>query len=485
MGEYKELKRTLLVNAVKYGLTAVKTCPPGLTVERAQRWLDKMYSLNPILSVPSQVRLLNRFAIGADPEFMFLHESRGEVQGVAATEMGFKTGLAFGADVNGRLAELRPKPNKFSLRVVASLLATLRWLAYLNPQTTYLIWKAGAYSQRDGLGGHIHFGRKAASRNKEIKALDRLTGALYRSNVFSKTEGDYRRRNTEYGRSGDFRLQTHGYEYRVLPSWLDSPWMAYFTIVMAKLAVYAPELVTSWPVAGNVESQLKALLAYFKGRDDDAHIAYHALGRWGLPRFFGGDFKGRWGVDFTYNQGKQDVSVLPPSITPTDKEVQEVFTHLTEATPILPNRPILSWAPSKIPDGFSWLVDYTKTAGQIGLGELIWDLCTRKEAPVTILGSTDRAFTISTTLAALLPNNWGSKVPWPTGIFGAADLAIRIPREMREWQRCPETKKLLVGGLFPIWKMQDASTEQARAWFNNTSRVQKRVPEGTILAMKE
>lgn len=485
MGEYKEIKRRLLEDAVKNGATTLKGDPYGVTVERAQRWLDRMYSLNPISSVPSQVRLLNRFAIGADPEFMFLHESSGEVQGVPATDMGFKTGLAFGADVNGRLAELRPKPNKFGLRVVASLLATLRWLAYLNPKTTYLIWKAGAYSQRDGLGGHIHFGRKAASRGKEIKALDRLTRALYSSNVFSKTEAEDRKRNTEYGKYGDFRLQTHGYEYRVLPSWLDSPWMAYFTIVAAKLAVYDPELVNSWAPAGGADSRLKALLAYFKGRDDDAHIAYHALKRWGLPRFFGGDFKGRWGVDFTYNQGKQDVTVLPPFIVPTDKEVQEMFTHLTEASPILPNRPTVSWTPSKVPGGFSWLVDYTKTAGQIGLGELIWDLCTLKGAAVGILGSTERIFQVSSALAAILPRGWKSDVNAPVGIFRSNDLAIRIPREMREWHSIPETKKLLTGGSFPIWKIQDASVMRAKVWFNKGNKVQKRVPEGTILAMKE
>lgn len=485
MGEYKEIKRRLLQDAVKYGTTQIKGDPLGITAERAQCWLDRMYSLKPILSVPTQVRLLNRFPIGADPEFMFLQESSGEVRGVSATDIGFKTGLAFGADVNGRLAELRPKPNKFGLKVVASLLATLRWLAYLNPKTTYLIWKAGAYSQRDGLGGHIHFGRKAASRGKEIRALDKLTGALYRSDVFSKTEVEHRRRNTDYGRLGDFRLQTHGYEYRVLPSWLDSPWMAYFTIVTAKLAVYDPGLVNSWTTTGNAESRLKALLAYFKGRDDDALIAYHALRMWGLPRFFGGDFKGRWGVDFTYNQGKQDVSVLPPFITPTDKEVQEIFVHLTEASPILPNRPILSWTPSKVPDGFSWLIDYTKTAGQIGLGELIWDLCTSKGAAIVILGSTEHVFQVSSALAAILPRGWKNNVKGPAGIFRSSDLVIRIPREMREWRSIPETKKLLTGGLFPIWRMRDASIMQAKVWFGKAHKVQQRVPEGTILVMKE
>lgn len=484
MGEYREIKRRLLEDAVKSGATILKGDPCGVTAERAQRWLDKMYSLNPILSVPTQLRLLNRFPVGADPEFMFLGESSGEVQGVPATDLGFKTGLAYGADVNGRLAELRPKPSRFGLRVVASLLATLRWLAYLNPKTTYLIWKAGAYSQRDGLGGHIHFGRKRASRGKEIKALDKLTASLYRSNVFSKTEGEHRKRHTEYGKFGDYRLQTHGYEYRVLPSWLDSPWMAYFTIVVAKLAVYDPELVTAWRDAGEGGSRLKALLAYFKSRDDDAHIAYHALARWGLPRFFGGDFKGRWGVDFTYNQGKQDVSVLPPYIVPTDKEVQEMFTHLTEATPLLPNRPKLSWTPSRIPPGFESIIAVTKTAGQIGLGELIWDLCTWKNIPVTVQGSTEHTFYISSTLAKLLPHNWKERVSGDVGVFGSAHLHIRIPREMREWRLIATTKKLLTD-LFPIWRMQDASREKAVDWFNKEAKIQKRVPEGTILVMKE
>lgn len=485
MGEYKEIKARLLQDAVKYGTTEVKSDPLGVTVEKAQGWLDGMYCLKPILSTPMQPRLVNRFPIGADPEFAFLLESSGELASIAATEMGFKTGLAFGADVNGRLAELRPKPNRFGLRVVASMLATMRWLAYLNPETTYLIWKAGAYSQRDGLGGHIHFGRKRASRGREINALDKLTRTLYLANVFSKAEGDRRRNDTDYGRLGDYRLQAHGYEYRVLPSWLDSPWMAYFTITVAKLAVYAPELVIPWTTVRNAECRLKALLAYFKGRDDDAHIAYHALKRWGFPRFYGGDFKGRWGVDFTYNQGKQGVSVLPPYITPTEKEVQEMFLHLTKSAPLLPNSPTISWTPSKVPLGFSWLMDYTKTAGQIGLGELLWDLSTLKGANLTIQGCTEPVFQVSSSLANLLPRNWKSKVPGPAGVFGASDFAIKIPRKMREWQSLPGTKKLLVGGLFPIWKMGDTALAQARAWFDRIEKEQKRVLEGTILVIKE
>jgi hypothetical protein len=445
-----------------------------------------MYRLKPTLSPPTEPRLLNRFSIGADPEFAFLLESSGELEGVAATELGFKTGLAFGADVNGRLAELRPKPSRFGLKVVASLLATMRWLAYMNPKTTYLIWKAGAYSQRDGLGGHIHFGRKRAGRGREITALDKLTGTLYHANIFSKAEGDRRRKTTDYGRLGDYRLQVHGYEYRVLPSWLDSPWMAYFTITVAKLAVYAPELVIPWAVRGNPERRLRALLAYFKGRDDDALIAYHALKRWGLPKFFGGDFKGRWGVDFTYNQGDQGVSVMPPYITPTEKEVQEMFSHLTKATPLLPNRPTISWTPSKVPPGFSWLMKYTKTAGQIGLGELMWDLCTLKGANVAIQGTTDYGLQVSSSLADILPRGWKTKIPGGlAGVFGSTDLAIRIPRKMREWQSLSETKKLLAGGLFPIWKMGDATIARAKVWFNQTKKEQKRVLEGTILVIKE
>jgi len=260
--------------------------------------------------------------------------------------------------------------------------------------------------------------------------------------------------------------------------------MAYFTLVVAKLAVYDPELITAWRDAGSGESRLKALLAYFKGRDDDAHIAYHALNRWGLPRFFGGDFKGRWGVDFTYNQGKQDISVLPPYIVPTDKEVQEMFTHLTEATPLLPNRPELSWTPSKVPPGFKSVIAVTKTAGQIGLGELVWDLCTWENRPVTIQGGTEHIFYVSSTLAKMLPHDWKDKIPVAAGTFGSADLHIRVPREMREWRLVQTTKKLLID-LFPIWKMQDASKDAAAIWFNKTKEVQKRVLEGTILVMKE
>src|SRR5581483_4609146 len=47
-----------------------------------------------------------------------------------------------------------------------------------------------------------------------------------------------------YGMPGDFRLQTHGYEYRTFPSWLDSPALAFISITLAKLCVHCPGLVT-------------------------------------------------------------------------------------------------------------------------------------------------------------------------------------------------------------------------------------------------
>ena len=210
---------------------------PGIPERILSRWERDLLRVEPPKECPKVLRLINRFSIGADPEFSL--EEKGEQ--VYGSTLGLKTGLAYGADLNGRLLELRPSPSRFALEVVASLWSTLKWFYRTVPTARNTVWVAGAWHNQDGLGGHVHLGQKKKPTD-EIKALDTVVRILAGAEVYNERHLLLRRERSEYGRWGDIRPQPHGYEYRVFPSWLGSPLEAYLSLVLSKLVVYDPSL---------------------------------------------------------------------------------------------------------------------------------------------------------------------------------------------------------------------------------------------------
>lgn len=394
MSKYSQL-RPEFFSALASGVPSTRVLqqvPPHLV----ERWTERFYKVKRPTSLPVCPRLLNHFKVGADPEFALLLNGKQQ----AASEYGLLAGLAFGADNNGRLVELRPRASRFVLEVLASILVELRWFAIMKPTVLPLTWKAGAYSGLDGLGGHVHFGHKqtsltAAKAGKgrlslEVEALDKVNRLLHAVGMFS-TEEMALRNQKKYGMLGDWRPQVHGYEYRSFPSWMGSPWIAYLTMVLAKLAVLQPQTFCALKIIPGQASlgrkQVRSLLAYFKGLDDDALLAYCGMDVWGIPAFpsLNADFKQAWGILETPMPPGKLPTILPLSMPPSLYDVQNMFLHILQGRSLYgAQQTEPNWPFQHPPQGFDALIQQLDTRLSPGLGELVWDVVKPKGLALSV-----------------------------------------------------------------------------------------------------
>lgn len=282
-----------------------------------------------------------------------------------------------------------------------------------------------------------------------------------------RQEGD--RHGQHYGTFGDYRPQIHGYEYRTLPSWLDSPWLAYFVLVTSKLVVYDPSLVKNWPNLAGDKLRLRALLAYYKGQDDDAWIAYHTLERVGLPKHVGNDFRPRWGVQYA-EPPKHSVELLPTSIAATPETVRALFDHLVEGKKLEPVTPVPNWSPTHVPPGFRLVLNGEDTHGKAGYGELLWDACCLKELPVRMdVLNGDDLFRVGTALARKLPVDWKERLQRivPDGkVYVDGTDGLYVGKVWRTVKKLQLTRKALFSGVFPLWRLRDANETVKAQWLN-------------------
>ena len=282
--EYQAEKESLLNAAVQGGwvtasefLAQSHKANPGLPPELVKKWAKRWFAkANPKLQ-PTP-RLINHFKVGADPEFAFLAADNSYLH-ASSIRLGIDT--AFGSDMSGRQVELRVWPDRSTLRVTASILDTLRWLAHTTPAAQYKWW-GGAVMANDGIGGHIHYGLK---KKIDLKCLDHAGKRLLEQRHLDWEGHNQRLAITKYGRPGDIRRTSYGFEYRTLPTWLYSPWATYLTLTIMKLAIYAKvDLKTANSLS---------LLRRFRALDDDADLCLAAWERLGTPTYFqSADFKG-------------------------------------------------------------------------------------------------------------------------------------------------------------------------------------------------
>lgn len=322
--------------------------------ELISKWENRFYD-NPIETFPTEPRLINRFCVGADPEFVFESTVQNALERVTskkyihAENLGLNTTDAFGCDMSGRQAELRAYPSRFVLEVVSSLVDTLRWMNEVCCLDKYN-WMAPAKYNDDGIGGHIHIGRRRPDAPVCIESLDAVTRLLLDAGVMDAEGQKNRAAITAYGRYGDWRPQSHGYEYRTMPSWMTSPWAAYFVLTVSKLCV----LDDAREFIGNKRPQetLTNLLRAFKARDDDARIALLALDKMGFPKYLANDFKERWGVVKSSNTISAVNHYFPPIIMPSEATNHDLFTHLVSGQPMRKCVPLPTWKPFDLPKGF-------------------------------------------------------------------------------------------------------------------------------------
>lgn len=471
----KVTRREFYNAALAGGWLTVKDIPREFQVdvpgELKVKWLKLLTkTLTPKLQ--ETPRLLNHFTLGADPEFVLYEPRTGARLDGAA--LGLKTGQAFGVDSNGRLLEIRPKPTRWALELLASTLVTMRWLALVKPETMGFEWRAGAFLLRDGLGGHVHIGRKADSRTDEVQALDVLSEMLTALGVYPAAEVQARRAgdqfNQRYGQPGDIRLQTHGYEYRTFPSWLDSPWIAYLSIVLSKLLVYDPDVFKEFQV-GNQTPQLArqritSLLAKWQGLDDDALLALHVLRSRGFPVHQGGDFKARWGIRYA-PESVVRIDIVPKQIQPTKDEILQLFCHFLRGTELMPDIPQAYWV-SKLPRKYRSVLSYTETQRVAGLGELLNELVVSDNLGITFHpGENAALMRVSMGLTKQLKKGWMSRTglePREISLESSAGMRIVFSAEGRGLLGAGKVRKALLSGEFPIWQAKDVKEESWEEW---------------------
>lgn len=347
-GEKHRFLNLLVDNAygpTEAGMEVLATVPK--TMKAA--WIRRFYAKQEALILPKEPRLLNRFMVGADPEF-FLLDAAGRYS--HAETHGLNTLTAFGCDLAGRQAELRVAPSRFVVESIASIVETLRWMVQAYPTTgntkwTSLPFLAGGPHGIDGAGGHVHLGRKHCELKDQVSSLDSATKLCLHSGILSLELFVQRQQGTAYGKWGDHRIQPFGFEYRTPPTWMSNPRTAYLVLVLHKLCSYHPTVLKVPETKGKAQQQVLNLLRLYRGLDDDAALALRSIQALGWPVEDTSDFKGRWGVEkLGPNQVEQTPGryYYPPVIGAAEPTTQQVFEHLNGATKELPKAAgIVTW----------------------------------------------------------------------------------------------------------------------------------------------
>ncbi len=174
--------------------------------------------------------------LGADPEFMIINSRTGKL--VSASYFFPVQGIV-GCD-NIRLpnrqqrpvAELRPKPDRSPMQLIANLRYALTRASSMAPYNN-VKWVAGSQPVAGySIGGHIHFSNVDLN-TALIRALDNYVGLLVF--MIEKPHTAARRRK-KYGFLGDYREKDYGgFEYRTPGSWLISQKIATAVICLAKI----------------------------------------------------------------------------------------------------------------------------------------------------------------------------------------------------------------------------------------------------------
>lgn len=338
-------------------------------------------------SFKTPIGAVNHFLIGGDPEFMLVQREvlvqHGEpARQINAQSLGLTTGRAFGADQSGRQVELRPWASRHAHKVVASTYTTLRWFsAWLQSsgELRNFSFYGPPYFNGDGLGGHVHFGRRSDKtlQTVEYGALAMVYRALTRLGVFDSGGCELRRSMTSYGKEIDVRKQAYGYEYRSYPTWLASPATAMIVLTLSKLAVIDPELFLTRD--GTLSAQdVLALFYLFRQRGDvDSALCVEYIKQNGLPQAVV-SFEGNWGLPEKPPQTMP--TYFPASIQPSNEDVQAIVDYMNGRA-LERTRPLIAtWAPINIPKKYEQL---TPGVG-IGINEITCDLVKKRGCSINV-----------------------------------------------------------------------------------------------------
>jgi hypothetical protein len=455
----------------KIAVVSTGDVPKGCGDVRA--WLGELENPFTVHTLQER-RLVNRYSIGADPEFV-VADATGRTQ-IAANLLHLTTGRMIGADSNGRLIEARPKPSRSTLRVVANIGYCLHWLCHLSPDTRTYKWMAGAYKFRDGLGGHVHFGRKRSSRPDEIEALNALHETLLGLGVFNQAEQKLRTagdaHHQHYGQINDYRLQLHGYEYRTFPSWLNSPEQAFLVLTLAKLAVFEPTLLHDWPNASCKKfSLIRRLLGLYQGVDDDARLCLNMLDRMGLPvPDTNADLKGAWGITAQPQVlGTAMPTYFPNTAAAPEGWLEAYFNRMLKGVPIPVWKSLsVTWSPTTLPPG----IKSCEAAAGFNMGELFNSLCMSEGYKIEFQVQGGKKMLGLYHPHANRREEFKAKArelfdQYGLEVYAKDDgnyRALTITRDLLKAHHIPLLRKLLTSGLFPIWKATQVRPDSYEIW---------------------
>lgn len=215
--------------------------------------------------------------------------------------------------------------------------------------------------------------------------------------------------------------------------------------------------------------QIRNLLAYYKGRDDDARVAYGAMLRYGIPKHLGGDFRARWGIDGVTGT---PVQMVPSCIPPSSEDCCEVFRNLVHGLPIPVHPPTPTWPNANLPKGYFPIINRVNTNHVKGLGELVCEMVGHEYFPVSIHpadgGGNNADLVVSEELTDRLPQGWRMRIAeidpdFKVSIQGIG-TAIMVTGAGRVDVIPKHTGRILTCGVFPIWRMKDVRPESFDVW---------------------
>lgn len=206
--------------------------------------------------------LINKFLVGADPEFIAVAPPK-KVMNVA--RLLEQTGEV-GYDHNGWVLELRPKPSRDCMTVLKRMQKLLLEDKRLDPVKKY-IWRGGVLTGRldddvqRTLGGHVHISGKP--EGMMIPAMDKFTEWLECLDILPQKECETRRAEGKDIAWGCHRSNGSHWEYRGMPSWLYDPRLA--LICMTGIKLIAADAETWYKGLANGKPSIPRLqTAFFK-----------------------------------------------------------------------------------------------------------------------------------------------------------------------------------------------------------------------------
>lgn len=465
---FKELREGVLLHGWSKAEDVPAQVREEIGAERVWAWFARLYTPSKLTPDLRHMRLVNHFAIGADPELAFLNAEGTVLYPESAFNMG--QGTCFGADGCGRIAELRAAPHRSALYVTASLLKAMRMAVHQYPGCSELFWVAYPFAGRDGVGGHIHFGRKRSlMRQRDVNVLNALDDVFKVLGVFSM-QGCQKRAHT-YGAKGDVRSQSHGFEYRTFPTWLCSPWQAFLVLTVAKLVVHSGmRLAITRP-----EDHIQTLLGAYKSIDDDALIAHRVLAREGIPVQLYGDIRSAWGIEATQAE-KQRWAYLPAVAEPTLNELKELFECFVNHTALTLREPEVDHAELTLPDSYRPL----NIRAHASCTELSAGLVAHLNYPVVLCpvnGDAPRVLVKYYSMGSAWARRVDTELSKMHGVThkvmstsepGEAPILVYTNFSFRHKpQLVTQMRTLLTSGLFPIWTTADINSHRidfVRVW---------------------